>query len=266
MNREENLINAMKTWIGIQEISEIIVVDWNSEKKLRYEDLPNKNDNEFVKLLRVNDEKSWILSHAFNLAFSFAKYDKLLKIDADIELNHDFIKKHKLEEGNFFRGNHLIARNKNEIHLNGQLLCYSDNFKNINGYNENITTYGYDDTDLYERLENLEKLKPLDFDYDTLNHVHTDDELRGKYQKITTTKPWAFIDLFENKQVDNRILNELIWIPFPQTNENLRLFFETQLNRIKCRQHPWDGSCNQQMWNSKQVNKCEWECTRIYEK
>ena len=135
-----------------------------------------------------------------------------------------------LNENEFYRGHWERARNENEIHFNGQLFCRTTDFYEVNGYNERITTYGYDDTDLYIRIEKTTKSKPMNFDYDKMDHIKSNASVRVKNQDIVVTERFAISDLFKNQQIDQEVVNELIWVPFPNTGEDLRLFLETQIN------------------------------------
>ena len=260
MNRTENLLRSIVSWNEILELNEIIVVDWSSDNPIKIEDLPSPKNNKKITLIRVLNETKWILSQAFNLGISFAKYDKLLKIDADVELNKNFLKKHIVSDSCFYSGNWENAKCKNEIHLNGQLLCPTKKFLQINGYNERINTYGYDDTDLYNRLVNLGLIK-YDLDYEYMNHIETLDEKRSESQNINVSERFSIADLFDNHEIDKKIIDELIWVPFPDTNENLRLFLETQINRIKCEKNPWTDVDQKSKWKIAQLNNI-YQCER----
>jgi len=253
MNRTENLLRSVVSWNEILELNEIVIVDWSSDNPIKIEDLPSPKNNKKITLIRVLSETKWILSQAFNLGISFVKYDKLLKIDSDVELNKNFFKKHIVSDSCFYSGNWENAKCKNEIHLNGQLLCPTKKFLQINGYNERINTYGYDDTDLYDRLVNSGLIK-YDLDYEYMNHIETPDEKRSESQKINISERFAISDLFEDQKIEQEIIDELIWVPFPDTGEDLRLFLETQINRIRCEKNPWSHEDKIIDWKINLVN------------
>lgn len=263
MNRTEYLRESIQTWNEIEELNEIIVVDYSSTKPISESDLPQPKFGKKIILVRVNNEKHWILSHAYNLGISFVNYDKLVKIDSDIKLSKDFISSHPLNENEFYRGHWENARNENEIHFNGQLICRTTDFCEVNGYNERITTYGYDDTDLYNRIEQTTKSKPKDFDYDKMNHIESNSEVRVENQNINVKKRFAISDLFENQQIEQEIADELIWVPFPDTGEDLRLFLETQINRIRCEKNIWNVNDNLVKWKINKQSDNIYDCERI---
>ena len=70
----------------------------------------------------------------------------------------------------FYAGNWKIAKDENEKHLNGVFVCPFDAFRKIGGFDERIQSYGWDDSDLYARLENL-GLERRDFLHQKLYHL-----------------------------------------------------------------------------------------------
>lgn len=59
--------------------------------------------------------------------------------------------------------------------LNGTVMFWKDDFNKVNGFNENLTNWGYDDIDFYNRLQQL-GVKKLNFG-DILYHIdHSTNE------------------------------------------------------------------------------------------
>ena len=52
----------------------------------------------------------------------------------------------------FITADHTQARDKNDVHLNGVFVAHSQHVKRLNGYDERIEAWGYDDGDMYIRL------------------------------------------------------------------------------------------------------------------
>lgn len=252
MNRTSNLLESIQTWNNQDLINEIIVLDWSSDQPILYSDLPKGKNGKEIKLIRVENQPRWILSHAFNLAISFVEYDHLLKLDADILLKPNFLDCHKLKESCFYRGNWKIARNENELHLNGQLHCKTEDFWNVNGYHEGITTYGWDDSDIYNRLESS-GLNALDFDYDYFNHIASSNKERHKHQDIVDLSDLLEPDisnLTEQEKLEAlEIAKQLKSMRGPDSGESTRLFFETQKNRIWSQFHPWSAESPRRSWD-----------------
>ena len=170
MNRGDNLYQSLKTWLACSSIDEIIIVDWSSEDAFKFE-------HEKVSIFRVEGQSKWLLSKAFNLSARLTSKDKICKLDCDYKISEDFFSSHELSSGIFFSGNEKLARNSNERYTNGFLYLYREDFFKANGYNENIKSYGYDDTDISERLRS-QKLKQKFVVLDKIEHISHDDSLR----------------------------------------------------------------------------------------
>lgn len=167
-NRSENLERALQTWLKHDEVDEIIVLDWSSDQSLK--PLIDKYQNGKLVLAEAPGQGKWILSHAYNLAARLTTRTRIFKIDADVEITGDFFQRHALSAGRFFSGNWRKARDLNERHLNGMVYLLRDDFFRVNGYNEFIKSYGWDDCNFYERLESLGLVKK-DIDLNTLHHI-----------------------------------------------------------------------------------------------
>ena len=187
-NRTVYLLQSLPSWLyHVKDfagpIAEILIVDWESDEKIQtcLEKQYPSTLNPKISIVRVesknNQPLAWHLAACLNFATRFVKTSQLLKVDVDYKLDPLFFQKHILSPNCFFRGNYKIARNSNETHLNGALFCWTNDLKRIGGYNEYIRTYGYDDTNLYERFEN-NKVIPQDFNYDFISHIPHPESLR----------------------------------------------------------------------------------------
>lgn len=205
-NRAEIFEDALKTWVKHDEIDEIIIVDWTSDESLL--PLVQKYQNGKIFLARVENQEKWILAPAFNLAARLTSKDKILKLDADVKLLPGFFQKHELKTGMFYSGDWRKARNENETHLNGNLFLYRTDFFKVNGYNEFFKTYGWDDTDLFSRLESLD-LERQCFDFDTLHHI--DHRGRMAFQSPSkklqnlSDEEWSRLNIFINRYISKKV-------------------------------------------------------------
>jgi len=167
-NRAEALEEALKTWVTHDQVDEMIILDWGSDDSLV--PLIRKYQNGKIFLAVVPGQPRWILSFACNLAARLTTRSNILKIDADVKILPGFFERHLPEPGKFYCGNWRIRRNDNEMHLNGIVYLQREAFFRVNGYNEFIKFYGWDDSDLYQRLESA-GLERFDLDLDTLYHI-----------------------------------------------------------------------------------------------
>lgn len=156
MNRSQNLLINLTSWLNCPYIDEIVIIDWSSKQPLLDKIIEAGIDNSKIRCYRVENQTSWILTWAYNLAIMLTRFDKIIKVDCDIYLSPKFLASNNnfelLSNQHFYTGD---WHKSNQIHLNGQLVINKIDFLSVNGYNEFLTCYGYDDTDLYERLESL---------------------------------------------------------------------------------------------------------------
>lgn len=171
-------------------------------------ELPNPKEKPCpVTVVTVPDAEKWVLSRAYNLAARFARGQWLLKLDCDTMLTERFLdglvlpsgEVHLKEGGRlparadedrfFYRYFWEHAKTENEQHLNGIFLSRAEDFRRINGYDERITTYGWDDSDLYIRFEeggagNALGLKAVEIRPGSVSHIKHGDALRGANQHL----------------------------------------------------------------------------------
>jgi glycosyltransferase involved in cell wall biosynthesis len=188
-NRAENLLKALPTWLAHQAIREVIIVDWTSDESVR----KILNDNGFtdkrIKVVRVEKEPRWILSYSFNLGFRLARHELILKVDADITIKPDFFEKNELLEGTFIAGDWTKAE-KDQEHINGFFFLRSKDLLKIKGFNEYITTYGWDDDDIYSRLA-ASGLQRVCVDVKSIYHIPHDDASRLDGVGKTNNSSWS---------------------------------------------------------------------------
>jgi len=167
-NRSENLGRVLQTWVQHDEVDEIIIVDWSSDKSIK--PIIDTYQNGKIFLFEATNQPYWHISIVMNLAFRLSSRTSIVRVDADVEIFPEFFERHKIEEGSYYAGFWNKARNINEASLSGFLFMRRDDFFTVNGYNEYIKTYGYDDIDLNERLEDSGLQRRL-VDYDYIYHI-----------------------------------------------------------------------------------------------
>lgn len=203
-NRKKSLAFTLPSWDAVKEIDEIVLVDWGSDSH-QWEDLPLLDAlirEGRLSFIRVPDAGDWVLSRAYNLAAKFATSKYILRVDCDTHLDPNFIRSHpKPGPKEYYTVGWGTERNENEQKLRGVWLTLKANYFKIGGYDERITEYGYEDTDLYERFQKLAKLEPKNIKLDTLKHSIVDHLLWEKENSnkisarvneaiIKSAKPW----------------------------------------------------------------------------
>ena len=141
-NREFYLDMNICSTVNIKNLDEHIIIDWSSHKKIHNERL---SLNSKAKVYRVTGENDWWLTRAYNFGFHLAQGDFILKLDADTTLNHkefNLLNLDNLEYKNFTINNSGY----------GNFLISKELLQKVNGFNEYIFGWGYDDKDFHNRV------------------------------------------------------------------------------------------------------------------
>jgi hypothetical protein len=163
-NRVDALSISVSSWILFDEIDEIVIVDWNSDKSAKYlTELSNK-----IKVITVPNEQYFNQPQPLNLAAKISTGNNILKLDADTILNpyYNFFDHYKVDETNFVTG--IYKQNINFVHqpnasakkphrclepIWGTLYLTRENYFKIGGYNENMDEYvAWEDNEIVARL------------------------------------------------------------------------------------------------------------------
>jgi hypothetical protein len=221
MNRSENLLSALPTWLAHERVDEVIIVDWSSQLPVAASLADAGINDRRIRIVRAVDEQRWILSFAFNLGFRLARHDAVLKLDADITLRPDFFERNSLQRNSFVAGDWTLAE-KGQEHINGFFYVRRRDLLQVKGFNEYITTYGWDDDDIYSRLQQS-GLERVCVDTQSIYHLPHDDALRlhsidqppehALAQLISDTR----FQILTNRFLANRMLpwnNERRFAPF----------------------------------------------------
>lgn len=210
MNRHHNLLKVVHTWLAT-EANEIIIVDWSSTEEL-WPKLKDFNDSR-IKVIRVDGEKKWILTHAFNIALREASYDKVYKIDCDILLGSDFIRKNPIIKGGFIRGFWKVAVDMNQEdqrYVNGTFGAFKKDLIQIGFYDERIVTYGWDDSDLYQRLTMNLGLSAYLIDTNSVFHIEQQESQRTENQDVNEQKFLGRFGSTDMEAAKNRFYTQIL--------------------------------------------------------
>lgn len=188
----KNRLNHLKQCIGgwlnqsYKDI-EIVIVDYNCPQKTG-EWL--KENHPSVKVVNANvGIKEWNLCAARNLGIKNSLGDILGIFDADTIMEPEFIEDciNRLTEDAFMCG-YPIGK------AHGCCIVHRKNMYAVEGYNECLKGWGFDDQDLYNRFMNGSmhekssllkyiELKMIGFDENLIDLIRHEDELRVEYQK-----------------------------------------------------------------------------------
>jgi len=195
MNRNENVVKNLKNWLT-QGFDELILLDWSSKEPVS--EIPGVLDDKRVRVVRVEGQKTFIRTLAQNLASQMARNSRVFKCDSDVEFKGDFFSAHSLSEGEFWVGDWHQARDFNERHLHGETYYHLNDFFRVNGYDERISAYGQDDTNLKDRMCLSGLIKKV-FSYNYLFHQPHEQTKRIENQNIIH----PMIRMYQNRLFTN---------------------------------------------------------------
>jgi hypothetical protein len=201
MNRNYNLAKALTTWLQL-DVDEIVIVDWSSSEAV-IETLSNFDDERIV-VIRVDDESSWILTYAFNVGLRFVSYSRVFKLDADICVSPEFLELNRFSEGEYVRGywKQAVDNGMNDQKfVNGSFGAFKADLRRVGYYNEFIQSYGWDDTDLYQRLSCVGSLRATYLELNSLSHMEQGPTERLKHQSVSRN---PLMDSFEATEFYNQ--------------------------------------------------------------
>jgi glycosyltransferase involved in cell wall biosynthesis len=134
---------------------EFVILDYNSQDGL--EDWAKKNFSKWqgkVNYYKTDSPEFYDFSHSRNLAMRMAKGDIICNLDADNYTGPnfcDYINKMFQMNENIF----LSSRKSGFSDLKGRICFHRNDFHSLNGYDEKIDGYGYEDIDFLNRLKLL---------------------------------------------------------------------------------------------------------------
>ena len=208
-NRMENLIEALPTWLEVEGLDEIHIYDFASDRSVHSQLQKKRLLDEKVKVFQCHQNESFSLSKFLNVALSITESEYILKLDCDYKIDRSFLKAHPIKSC-FYTGDWRLAKDSNESNLTGLLYAKKKDIMHVNGYNENIKTWGYEDEDLYERMSRSWGVKRMIIDMDLAYHIpHTGEvrQIKGGIDAYWSNVLWndrAMIEMAE----ENRLLSK----------------------------------------------------------
>ena len=189
-NREANLLKVIDSWL-LSECDEFVIVDWSCDVPLLETFHQAGIKDKRIQILRVEDEPRWILTHAYNVGLKRSEGANVLKLDNDHIITKNFLTANDLSDGLDARlGSWRHVNDASQVYINGAFLARSKALRDVGYFNELITTYGWDDTYLYESLfSNGAEIAYLD--PATIKHIDQDEKSRTAQQEVSREEQLA---------------------------------------------------------------------------
>eukprot|EP00889_Picochlorum_renovo_P006313 jgi/Picre1/33343/NNA_008667.t1 len=190
---------CLNSWLGVPEVQRIIIVNWGANEEsidaVRRQRKHHKNRS--IILINVYTKEPFWLTVAYNIGFDFVEdHEVLFKVDCDTLVDRYFFTINTIfhVDSDFYSGNWKSAVNENQKHLNGILIARKRVISSIGGFDERIKGYGWDDSDIFNRLENF-GWKHAYLDMKPLRHLEHSDASRCMYGSCNST----FFEIVYNK-------------------------------------------------------------------
>jgi len=148
MNRAHHLLMSVPQVSAWPHHDEHLVVDWSSTIPLQLDELPADSR---LRLIRVEGERRWNSSRAYNFAAAHSHGRWLMRMDADCWPTDQLNPAHLLHQAPLWVGEGGEGRY-------GQFLMERSSFARIGGFNEFMEGWGFEDKDLHARLEVQQQL------------------------------------------------------------------------------------------------------------
>jgi hypothetical protein len=224
MNRQDNLLRVLPSWLA-SGVDEIIIVDWSSTQPLG--PMLAHIDDARLRVVRIDDEPRWILTHAFNVGLRLARHAMVFKLDADIQLAPGFLEQNCLGQGEFVRGfwkSAIDAGEPDQRYVNGSFGAFKADLRSVGYYNERILTYGWDDSDLYARLAGRLGRAGRLLAHGSLRHLPQDESQRLENQAVAQVQVLGRFAPTEHENLVNKFheLSCLEWAGY-MTAQDYRL-------------------------------------------
>lgn len=166
MNRLNHLQQTLEKNIQdnyLPEEVEFILLDYNSKDGLGqwvYQNMQYHINSGILVYYKTFVPENYLRSHSRNMAFRLANADILCNLDADNFLGKGFAE-YMLQE--FSKHNNIFyTSNFSFSDIYGRICVKNRDFNSINGYNEKMKGWGYEDNDFQNRLVSY-GLKPMRF-------------------------------------------------------------------------------------------------------
>lgn len=174
---------SLSTWLQALPSVNIIVVDWGSS------DSPLDSFSSIgielsprLRIISPEESPKWHFTRALNFGLRHVRTAFILKLDADHMLNEKIADFLEMDPYSFQAGNYPNGE-AGSPHTAGAILSPLRALQSIGGWDERIETYGWDDSDLYERLS-LTGLTRSYFRSGLISHLDHGDALRTSLQSL----------------------------------------------------------------------------------
>ncbi|QEY33467.1 glycosyltransferase [Synechococcus sp. RSCCF101] len=197
MNRSHHLQRSAVEVARWPHHQEHLVVDWSSREPLRRQDLPA---DWRLRLIRVEGERRWNPSRAYNFAAARARGVWLMRMDADCWPTGRCRPAELLAQAALWVGCGGEGRY-------GQFLMPRRCFERVGGFNEAMAGWGFEDKDLRARLQVQQQLPLALLDTAAIGVIeHSDAERVGQSGRLQAMARQQALAALRASRLHNRLV------------------------------------------------------------
>lgn len=188
----------IKSLKSLNNVKEHIILDWSSDEEV-------KLNVENTKVLRIENEPYYWASRAYNFLINIVTSNYILKLDTDTLFNSEKFNKINYKDYDLI----IFYKNKNDP---GNFLIRKKIAVQINGFNEYIFGWGWEDHDFINRaLTRIPKQRVLKI-YDFIEKIDHPDSMRTKVKNsIVNSKNLHYAARKAHNQANSYISSLDLW-------------------------------------------------------
>lgn len=176
-NRRDHLVWFLRSWHEVEQVQDILIVDWGSDAPLDTDPLILELMGSLtkVRIVRVDEERLNI-GVAKNLGMSLARGEVLVMADVDVmcvspQLIGSWIDAAAESPYHaYYRGRDFVSKRPCD-HVQGTFVCHRKPLEEIGGYREDFNGYGVEDDAIYNSLRQCGLRMIKDDSHLVLNHL-----------------------------------------------------------------------------------------------
>jgi predicted glycosyltransferase involved in capsule biosynthesis len=169
---------------------ELIFVDYDDSEHSG--DWVASLNNPQINIIRILNAPLWHMNHARNISVLNATKELILVTDIDVLLNKTFIDECKQLQKNTFKTN--LWKKHKEYWSAGTCCFWKNDFLLVNGYEEALVGWGYDDEAFYGMLKKNGKVQ---------------EEFNARIESIDCSNPNKVLDV-NNREINKKV-NDLMF-------------------------------------------------------
>jgi hypothetical protein len=233
-DREAHLMATLPAWCAHDLIKEVVICDFGSEPRIS-PDITRISAK--IKLVFAGEAEPWNQGLAQNIGILAARHGVILKSDCDMFYENLEPYVRQVAKAGFVSGYLPFdgkTYDKTKAGCAGQVMLKKSDWRAVGGYHEFMQGWGFDDQDIYNRLEDA-GVEHRFFKLDDIRDIPHSDEVRGGARMVDDFRLALPAELRRNKLFQNS-RNQIIagLIPWQASLGRKRVLRKTGTSCYEC--------------------------------